>query len=191
MIIFYRNRYGINLTVIGITCFSFIGLFQRVGIGLPNVRLVISQRIKDYFTIQVIFLRLICLFRLVCLIFLVYLFRSSQCESKFIIFPKAGPIQFLLRFQLKHTFCGISIGNDKPIATLCVCSIRSSGCFQSSITIVRYRYFYNHIIFGISITRMFGRFIYLPYCIIIIPYLILVKEDSIEGESTVCSILLI
>ena len=191
MIIFYRNRYGINLTVIGITCFSFIGLFQRVGIGIPNVRLVIIQLIKDYFTIQVISLRLICLFRLVCLIFLVYLFRSSQCESKFIIFPKAGPIQFLLRFQLKHTFCGISIGNDKPIATLCVCSIRSSGCFQSSITIVRYRYFYNHIIFGISITRMFGRFIYLPYCIIIIPYLILVKEDSIEGESTVCSILLI
>ena len=84
----------------------------------------------------------------------------------------------------------ISIGNDKSIATLCVCSIRSSGYFQSSIAIVRYRYLYNHIIFGISITRMFGRFIYLPYCIIIIPYLILVKGDEIKGEGTVCGILL-
>ena len=88
MIIFDFNGYGINLTVIGITCFVFVGFLQCINIGLSNIGLVILQNVKDYVSIQIICL---CLVRL---------FGSGQSEGKFVILTKSSSRQRFMSFQL-------------------------------------------------------------------------------------------
>ena len=88
MIIFDFNSYGINLTVIGITCFAFVGFLQCINIGLSNIRLIILQSVKDYVSIQIIYL---CLVRL---------FGSGQGEAEFVIPTKSSSRQRFMSFQL-------------------------------------------------------------------------------------------
>ena len=62
MIIFDLNGYGVNLAVVGITYFSFIGFCQCINIFLSNIRLIILQSVKDYVSIQIIWLCLVRIF---------------------------------------------------------------------------------------------------------------------------------
>ncbi len=88
MIIFDLNGYGVNLAIVGITCFSFIGFCQCINIFLSNIGLVILQNVKDYVSIQIICL---CLVRI---------FGSGQGEAEFVIPTKSSSRQRFMSFQL-------------------------------------------------------------------------------------------
>ena len=88
MIIFDLNGYGVNLAVVGITYFSFIGFCQCINIFLSNIRLIILQSVKDYVSIQIIWL---CLVRI---------FGPGQGEAEFVILTKSSSRQRFMSFQL-------------------------------------------------------------------------------------------